>query len=72
MQGPEKERRKQYWVCKRLAKHTEQFDEALKYTMLANDALKGANEDWNLCGKRSTDLDFGVGVGDPNVTNDSS
>ena len=47
--------REQYGVCKSLAEHTEQSAEALKYTMLANGALKGANEDWNLCGSQTID-----------------
>ena len=34
MSGHEREERQTYYVCKRLAEHTEVFDEALKYTML--------------------------------------
>ena len=70
MSGYEREERQMYHVCRRLAEHTEVFDEALKYTMLANGQLAAAERRRNVCGRYSADLEFDVR--DPNVSDKSA
>ena len=70
MSGYEREERQMYHVCKRLAEHTEVFDEALQYTMLANGQLAAAERRRNVCGRYSADLEFDVR--DPNVSDKSA
>ena len=48
----------------------EVFDEALKYTMLANGQLAAAERRRNVCGRYSADLEFDVR--DPNVSDKSA